>query len=169
MRRFFTAWDLWEKRIIGPLAGTLFLISIVVANVEVIRRYLFNVSFHWSEDIVLYPMLMATFLCFDLALKEGQHLRITFVLTYLGKRLKRIFELFCDFVGCVVCILLALYGVTIVRKMITAWPTTLNAGIPFFIFYLILDIAWVLLAFSYLQDVYFLLKGIPRETSGGHR
>jgi len=88
-------WRAFQERILAPVAGLILLGCTLLALLEVVRRYLFGVSYHWQQDAVTYFILTAVFLYFGIAQRRGSHLAVDILLHALrviGPRTRRAME-----------------------------------------------------------------------------
>jgi TRAP-type C4-dicarboxylate transport system permease small subunit len=80
MERAYVLWRAFQERILAPVAAAILLGCTLLALLEVIRRYVFGVSFHWQQDAVTYFILSAVFLYFGIAQRRGSHLTVDILL-----------------------------------------------------------------------------------------
>ena len=50
MNRLYFAWRTFQERFVQYVAAALLLALTLLAGLEVIRRYVFGVSFEWQQD-----------------------------------------------------------------------------------------------------------------------
>ena len=77
MEKAYRYWRLFQEKILGPGAALLLLGCTLLALLEVVRRYVFGVSFYWQQDFVTYVILTSVFLYFGIAQRRGSHLSVT--------------------------------------------------------------------------------------------
>lgn len=75
--RFFT------DRIVGNLASVVMLGATCLALVEIFRRYVLGLVFHWGQDAVTYFIVSAIFLFFAVTQARRSHLAMGAVLDWL--------------------------------------------------------------------------------------
>lgn len=95
MEKAYALWRAFQEKILAPVAAAILLGCTLLALLEVVRRYVFGVSFHWQQDAVTYFILSAVFLYFGIAQRRGSHLAVDILLTALrviGPRTRRAME-----------------------------------------------------------------------------
>ena len=95
MERAYALWRAFQDRLLAPAAALLLLGCTLLALLEVVRRYVFGVSYEWQQDAVTYFILTAVFLYFGIAQRKGTHLIVDVFLHALrgvGPRARRVVE-----------------------------------------------------------------------------
>ena len=95
MEKAYVLWRAFQEKLLAPVASLILLGCTLLALLEVVRRYVFGVSFHWQQDAVTYFILMAVFLYFGIAQRRGAHLRVdilTHAMSSVGPRSRRVAE-----------------------------------------------------------------------------
>lgn len=96
MERAYAIWRTFQDRFLGYAAGLLLLGCTLLAILEVVRRYVFGVSFEWQQDAVTYFILSGVFLYFGIAQRHENHLTVTLfveLVEKLGPRMRRVAEI----------------------------------------------------------------------------
>jgi TRAP-type C4-dicarboxylate transport system permease small subunit len=95
LERAYALWRAFQDRLLAPAAALIMLGCTLLALLEVVRRYVFGVSFEWQQDAVTYFTLSAVFLYFGISQRRGAHLTVdVFVHAFgsLGPRARRAAE-----------------------------------------------------------------------------
>ena len=95
MEKAYALWRALQDRLLAPAAALLMLGCTLLALLEVVRRYVFGVSYEWQQDAVTYFILTAVFLYFGIAQRKGTHLVVDVflhVLRNFGPRARRVVE-----------------------------------------------------------------------------
>jgi TRAP-type C4-dicarboxylate transport system permease small subunit len=95
VEKAYALWRAFQDRLLAPAAALLLLGCTLLALLEVVRRYVFGVSYEWQQDAVTYFMLTAVFLYFGIAQRKGTHLIVDVFLHALraaGPRARRVVE-----------------------------------------------------------------------------
>lgn len=95
MEKAYALWRAFQEKILAPVAALIMLGCTLLALLEVFRRYLLGVSFHWQQDAVTYFILSAVFLYFGIAQRRGSHLSVDILLHALrtvGPRTRRVMD-----------------------------------------------------------------------------
>jgi TRAP-type C4-dicarboxylate transport system permease small subunit len=95
VEKAYVLWRAFQEKLLAPVAAAILLGCTLLALLEVVRRYVFGVSFHWQQDAVTYFILSAVFLYFGIAQRRGSHLAVDILLHALrtvGPRTQRVME-----------------------------------------------------------------------------
>ncbi len=77
MEKAYRLWRAFQEKILGPGAALLLFGCTLLALLEVVRRYVFGLSFYWQQDFVTYVILSSVFLYFGIAQRRDSHLSVT--------------------------------------------------------------------------------------------
>ncbi|MDW8469153.1 MAG: TRAP transporter small permease [Burkholderiales bacterium] len=83
MEKAYAAWRAFQDRILARAAALVLLGCTLLALLEVVRRYVFGLSFEWSQDAVTFFTLVAVYLYFGNAQRRGAHLNVTVLIEAL--------------------------------------------------------------------------------------
>jgi len=151
----------WIDRFVGWVSAAMLLVLTLFALLEIIRRYIFDVTFQWGQDAIIVGMISAVALYFGVTQIRRSHLVMNAIIQLLNSRgyykvvgalkivVSGIVVLFCGAIG------------------ITGWPTlsyaierdltTYSLLIPLWPFYLILMLGFLLMAFvallQFVEDI----------------
>jgi len=95
VEKAYAAWRAFQDRLLAPAAALVMLGCTLLALLEVVRRYVFGVSFEWQQDAVTYFILSAVFLYFGISQRRGAHLTVDIfvhMLESFGPRARRAAE-----------------------------------------------------------------------------
>ena len=79
VEKAYAAWRTFQDRFLGYAAALLFVGATLLALVEVVRRYLFGLSFEWQQDAVTFFILSGVFLYFSISQRREAHLTVTLI------------------------------------------------------------------------------------------
>lgn len=162
------AWDFWQDVVIENISRYGLLAIILLAFLEVIRRYLFGQTFIWYQDVAVYGHLAIIFLYFGAALRSNSHIRLTLIVEVLRRRGGRyvrvadIIELTASAIGLAICITFIWCGIEFVKSGIDFGRTTESANLLIWPFYLLLEIGFFFLAVEIAISFYSQLKQLTR-------
>ena len=77
----------------ATLGGLVLLFMTFSIFVDVFLRYVFNRPTIWITEVSTYLFLYVIYLATAYALQEGMHIKVTFLLDFLGKGTQRIIDL----------------------------------------------------------------------------
>jgi TRAP-type C4-dicarboxylate transport system permease small subunit len=95
VEKAYALWRAFQDKLLAPAAALLLLGCTLLALLEVVRRYVFGVSYEWQQDAVTYFILTAVFLYFGISQRKGTHLIVDVFLHALrtvGPRAQRLVE-----------------------------------------------------------------------------
>lgn len=96
MERAYLVWRAFQDRLLAPAAALLLLGCTLIALLEVVRRYMFGLSFEWQQDFVTFFTLSGVYLYFGIAQRHGSHLNVALLtesLETVGPRSRRVAEI----------------------------------------------------------------------------
>lgn len=91
-----------------------------VVFVNVVARYLFNVSLPWSPEVARYSFVWITFLGTAVALRENSHAKITLLIEATPQKVQKVLKLVNYIIMVSLCILLITTGI---KQTLDVWPT----------------------------------------------
>jgi TRAP-type C4-dicarboxylate transport system permease small subunit len=161
VNRLYYAWRTFQERFVQYIAAALLLVLTLLAGLEVIRRYVFGVSFEWQQDAVTFGILAGVYLFFAVTQSRGAHLRVTIVLILLrekagrwGRVLAGVFEIFGAAVGLAFCAWLVWWGLEVADLMILQERKTESLAFLLWHFFAVFLLGMAFLAVSYAFQLY---------------
>jgi TRAP-type C4-dicarboxylate transport system permease small subunit len=158
MNRMSKAWKIYQEVVIENICRYTLLVIILLAFLEVIRRYLFGDTFMWYQDVAVYGNLGLTFLYFGVALRSKAHIRLTLILEVLRRkggrylRITEAVEMTACALGFVICAVFVWTGIEFVSVGIDFGRTTDSAGLPLWPFYALLVYGFANMAVESVVD-----------------
>ncbi|WP_428099838.1 TRAP transporter small permease subunit [Candidatus Rariloculus sp.] len=123
-------------------------------------RYVLNASTVWQTEFVLYAVVAATLIGSPYVLATRGHVNVDLLSHYLGRRARRIAELFAATLGIVFCAVVAWSGWRYFYEAWTeGWVTESVWAPPLWIILLPLPLGLGLLVVQYVVDILCLLTG----------
>ena len=164
MNRLYHAWRTFQERFVQYVAALLLLALTLLAGLEVIRRYIFGVSFEWQQDAVTFGILAGVYLFFAVTQSRGAHLRVTIVLMLLrGKAGRRgriaagLCEVFGAAAGLAFCAWLVWRGLDVADLMILQERKTESLAFLLWHFFVVFLLGMAFLAVSCAFQLYHQL------------
>ena len=112
------------KRLVLALDKTLAVIGIALEGllafgviVSVILRYVFSISFAWSEELLTMVFVATTFLGATLGVRLGEHIAITHFLDAFPKQIRKVFIIAIQIVVIIVSVFVIIYGIRMIQKV----------------------------------------------------
>lgn len=128
-----------------------FIVAIVTA--EVTLRYLFSHSLIFTEELSRYLMVWIVFLGSALAIRDGSHIRIQFLVNRLGSRMQQIVKLAAYALIVTFLVFITIEGLKILPRQLQQMCITIDVSL--FYFYLAIPVGSILM-------IVFLLPAVGR-------
>jgi TRAP-type C4-dicarboxylate transport system permease small subunit len=132
------------------LVATILALLVGICFVQVVARYVFSASFSWAEEVSILLLVWATWGGACLAVKQGTHLRVSFILDRLEQRANLALRLVFN---CMAVIFLALVALTSKQILNAITNMTFNSmpEVPMSIMYISAPTGSILM-------IYYLLR-----------
>jgi len=141
------------NRLAATLSGCILLFITFAIFVDVFLRYFFNRPSIWITEVSTYLFLYIIFLGTAYALQQGSHIKVTFIVGFLGPRLTKIIDLLTAIFAMIFCLVL-LWQTTVMTwtafKEDWTSPTMLSA--PYAYIYIIMVIGSLLLFLTFFFE-----------------
>jgi C4-dicarboxylate transporter, DctQ subunit len=140
------------KGVYGLLAVTrslsaIFLISSVAINfANIVGRYVFNASFTWAIEIILFLMVGAVFTGCCAVAWEGRHIRMDVLLWALPPPLSRFLNLLGDLVLIATAIVVTVFSYPVIAQLAAFDERSAAANVPLYIPQALVPIGYSLMA-----------------------
>lgn len=156
MSSIISAWDKAERIIIGLLLAGAMGITVL----EVVARFIFDFSFYWAQEFIIYFIIWSTFLGASQVLKKSEHIRVNILVHTLPAASRRYVDMVTTVIGLVFCLFLSVSGLRVVTDAYIGGVTSSSlARVPLWMPYSIMPIAGILLAFRFIERFFMLWKG----------
>ena len=164
MEKAYAAWRAFQDRFLGHAAALLFVGSTLLALVEVVRRYLFGVSFEWQQDAVTYFILSGVFLYFGISQRRDAHLAVTLVpeiLSHFGlKKADAIIRLFARVFSLAFLVAVVWWGIPEIEDAIKYESRSESLAFPMWPFLAVLIVSFAFMAITMLFQLYRALQAM---------
>lgn len=141
------------NRLAATLSGCILLFITFAIFIDVFLRYFFNRPSIWITEVSTYLFLYIIFLGTAYALQQGSHIKVTFIVGFLGPRLTKIIDLLTAIFAMIFCLVL-LWQTTVMTwtafKEDWTSPTMLSA--PYAYIYIIMVIGSLLLFLTFFFE-----------------
>jgi C4-dicarboxylate transporter DctQ subunit len=161
MAKIYATWRTFQEDYLRYVAALLLLGPALLSMLEIVRRYGFNKSFPWQQDLVTYGILSGVFLFFSISQSRNLHLRVTIVLDLLrstggrkGSKLVDVIEVLVAAVGVAFCVFLVWRGLPVAERMLARNRMAESQIIPLWPFFFVFLIGIALMAISFAFQVY---------------
>jgi TRAP-type C4-dicarboxylate transport system permease small subunit len=158
MEKAYQYWKRFQDRFLAPITAFVFLGPILLACVEVIRRYFFGESWDWQQDVVTYFILSATYLFFSVTERQGMHLKLTLFTSLFSKKVHpgmgHAMRLLAQLASVLYLGYFTIYGVKVTHTTYSSGRLVLSQSMAFWPFFLILTIGMGLMIISFLFEIF---------------
>jgi C4-dicarboxylate transporter DctQ subunit len=138
----------------ASLGGAAFL-----AILAVILRYLFNYVIFWSEEAVIYLIILSTFVGAVITLRHNEHVSIDIFPTLLGERGKRVMAVIGAFITVVYCAVIGGYAWAMITEPAAQNSITPAMKLPLWVVQLSVPIGLTLMLLRALEILYRTARG----------
>jgi TRAP-type C4-dicarboxylate transport system permease small subunit len=124
-------------------------VLLVIATVFL--RYIFNITFTWTEELIVFLFIATTYFGSILGVREDEHVKISILKEKMPPKIKIIFEIL---ISCIIISVIVASAILSRDWIIRAGrPLSPGIKIPYFSIYIILPIAFVLIAIYECREI----------------
>lgn len=174
MEKAYAAWRAFQDRVLAQAAALVLVATTSLALLEVVRRYVFGVSFEWYQDAATLFTLAAVFLYFSISQRHNEHLTVTVVPEVLqtlgprGKRAAEALKLLARAFSLAFMLAVCAWGIPEVREALHYETRTESLAFPMWPFLATLLVGFGFMAVTLAFQVWFgirrlLGKAAPEE------
>jgi TRAP-type C4-dicarboxylate transport system permease small subunit len=102
-------WCLLEGGLERVLGASITLVMFISLFLQVISRYVFNMSLTWTEEVALFAVVWLAYVGASLAVLKRRHLRIELITTHFSPKTRKIVDIICNLIFLALVIFLV-YG-----------------------------------------------------------
>jgi TRAP-type C4-dicarboxylate transport system permease small subunit len=160
----YALWRGFQDKVLGPVAGFVLVACTLLALLEVVRRYLFGVSFEWQQDAVTFFIVSAVFLYFAISQRHNEHLNVTVLLEVLnasgprGRKAIAVIKLIALVISLIFMCLSVWWGIPEVEDAIKYKTTTESLVFPMWPFLAALLLSFAFMALTLLFQTWFAIQ-----------
>lgn len=158
MDRAYRIWVYVMEHIVSYIAATMMLGATALAIIEICRRYIFGVTFHWGQDAVTYFMVSAVFLFFVVTQVRRSHLAVSALAEWLNSKgytvQLDVLRLINTSLGLGFCGALSWYGFPSVMRNLELGRLTQSMILPYWPFQSVLLGSFALMVITLLFQLY---------------
>lgn len=156
--RLYRVFRWLTDNLVAYSAAIVMLAGTGLAIVEVFRRYLFSVTFHWGQDAVTYGIVGAVFLFFAVTQARRSHLAVMALTDEFKRRgwvkLVITLRIIVSVITVWLCASIAWWGIPTIERSMQLERTSLSQTLLLWPFQLILFTAFALMALGSLFHLY---------------
>jgi TRAP-type C4-dicarboxylate transport system permease small subunit len=111
----------------------LIIVMVIMVSIQILSRYFFHTSLSYTEELVRYLFVWATFIGAAGAAYKGSHISLASGLNYLQVKAVRIVRIIIFFCTLIFAGLIFVYGVQVVYLQWSTGQATAALGMPMWI------------------------------------
>lgn len=152
----------WKELIDIKLEEWLLIVStifiIILVFIQVLARFVFNISVGWSAELSRYLLIWITWISMSYTIRRNDHIRITLVVDRLPQKIRKTIEVIVILLWASFAYVMAYVGTEVVQTIKLMGQKTSTLGISMWIVYLIIPIGGILMLIRLIQQLYFVFK-----------
>lgn len=137
--------DWLAARITGALhvVATLMLLAIVLINgVNVVGRYVFNRPMETADEVMIFLLTVAVFLCLPRCTYENEHIRMDLIRNHITGWVRKVWDLVIELLHLAMMVLVLYIGLPTVAKLFSWGQVSDAAKIPMWIVHSVIPIGF---------------------------
>ncbi len=152
---------------IGITAG------VAISFTNVVARYVFDASLVWAAELSIFMFLWSAFFGAAYCFKKDAHIAVTIVLDVMPSKLAKLMLILSHIITLVFLIAVSYYGYEYLLLVIDLEERSIDLwGMPMWIPYLVIPIAFAFAAFRVLERLYIIIttnhEMILKESEAEH-
>ena len=155
-------WNIVDKALTVWCVGIMGLMALLVIT-SVILRYVFNLAFVWTEELIVLLFITTTYFGAILCVKEDEHIDIALLREILPERAGRGLKIIIGLVSIVVQLALAIISLEWIQK--TGSSITVGLKIPYYVIYAMFPIGFTSMALYQIRKIINILTN-KKNTAG---
>lgn len=166
MEKAYALWRAFQERFLARLSAVMLLVCTLLALLEVVRRYIFGVSYEWQQDAVTLFVLASVFLYFGISQRRGAHLNVnllTATLEALGpgpRYAAECIKLVATVISLLFLIAVVYWGVPEIEDSYRYASRSESLALPMWPFLAVLLVGFAFMAVSLLFQVWRGIQGL---------
>lgn len=160
MERAYALWRAFQDRILERATALVMIGCTLLALSEVVRRYVFGVSYEWQQDAVTLFILSAVFLYFGISQRRGAHLNVNLLTALLdslgprGAKAAEVMRLVAEIFSFVFLLAIVWWGVPEIRDSLSYGSRSESLAFPMWPFLAALLVGFAFMAVSLFFQIY---------------
>lgn len=134
-------------------------VATVVAIIQVIARYGFNNSLYWSEETILYSLIMMSFLTCSMGVRYAAHICVEVLPMLAGPKIAKLLHFFANLLGVAFAFVLVYYGWILAVKTLSMNQLSPAMRIPVGYIYMIIPVSGAFMVLRHLWVLSCLITG----------
>lgn len=158
MKQFFEILDILIGTINKTMAVVGLSLGVLLAFVNVVLRYVFDMSLTWAGELTNYFFIWSALFGAAYGFKQGIHISVTLLLSTFPPFIGKLFVILANFITLIYLSVISYFGYQLVLMLIDFEELSVDLEIPIWIPHLVLPIAFALAAYRVGEKIYEISK-----------
>ena len=163
MKKFFEIIDIIVGTINQTMAVVGLSLGVLLAFINVILRYGFDMSLTWAGELTNYFFIWSALFGAAYGFKQGAHISVSLVIERFPPAFTKAFLIFANLISVAYLGLMPYFGYYLVIMLIDFGEMSVDLNIPMWIPHLVLPIAFALAAYRTAEKLVEVLKTDSNE------
>ncbi|WNL17472.1 TRAP transporter small permease [Aliarcobacter cryaerophilus] len=142
MSKFFKIIDLIVGTINQTIAVYGMVLGVLLAFVNVVLRYVFDMSLPWAAELTNYLFIWSALFGAAYGFKQGAHISITLLIEKFSPSVMKLFLLFANLLSIIYLLLISYFGYKLILMLMDFGEINVDLQIPLWIPQLVIPIAF---------------------------
>ena len=158
MKKFFHIIDIIVSTINQTMAVLGLSLGVLLAFINVILRYAFDMSLTWAAELTNYLFIWAALFGAAYGFKQGAHISVSLIIEKFPPAVTKGFLMFANLVSIIYLALISYFGYQLVLMLVDFGEMSIDLEIPLWIPHLVLPIAFALAAYRSAEKLVEIYK-----------
>ena len=158
MKKFFQIIDIIVSTINQTMAVLGLSLGVLLAFINVILRYAFDMSLTWAAELTNYLFIWAALFGAAYGFKQGAHISVSLIIEKFPPAVTKGFLMFANLVSIIYLALISYFGYQLVLMLVDFGEMSIDLEIPLWIPHLVLPIAFALAAYRSTEKLVEIYK-----------
>ena len=158
MKKFFKIIDLIVGTINQTMAVVGLSLGVLLAFMNVILRYAFDMSLTWAAELTNYLFIWSALFGAAYGFKQGAHISVSLIIEKFPPAVTKGFLMFANLVSIIYLALISYFGYQLVLMLVDFGEMSIDLEIPLWIPHLVLPIAFALAAYRSAEKLVEIYK-----------
>lgn len=131
---------------------------VLLVFLQVLSRYVFNVSIGWSSELSRYCLIWITWISASYVIRIQEHIRIMTLVDYFNEKVQKAIEVFVVLCWFIFALVMAVIGTDVFMGIKQMGQKTSTLQWPMWVIYIIIPITGCLMMIRLIQQLYFIFK-----------
>ena len=158
MKKFFQIIDIIVSTINQTMAVLGLSLGVLLAFINVILRYAFDMGLTWAAELTNYLFIWAALFGAAYGFKQGAHISVSLIIEKFPPAVTKGFLMFANLVSIIYLALISYFGYQLVLMLVDFGEMSIDLEIPLWIPHLVLPIAFALAAYRSAEKLVEIYK-----------